>query len=169
MAESTEKIDDMWKENMNEWVYEETKIVTYKWLSKQISVHVNIAKQMLFEFVQSSQSKKSSLEVVYLLAGRIALPPHSIKVCLVKSKDLPSKEAEFQSITSKHIYAVSKAQPGLLKETNLCQVDLSIRNKEDNTDSNFSKYSSIGNKKAVPNRLPNFDKGYLEPKKEIKK
>merc|ERR1712223_1737091 len=82
--------------------------------------------------------------------------------------DLPSKEAEFQSITSKHIYAVSKAQPGLLKETNLCQVDLSIRNKEDNTDSNFSKYSSIGNKKAVPNRLPNIDKGYLEPKKEIK-
>ena len=122
MAKTTENIDDMWKENMNEWVYEETKVVTYKWLSKQISVHVNIAKQMLFEFVQSSQSKKLSLEVVYLLAGRIALPPHSIKVCLVKSKDLTRKEAEFQSITSKHIYAVSKAQPGLLKETNLCQV-----------------------------------------------
>ena len=47
-------------------------------------------------------------------------------------------------------------------------MELSIRNKEDSNDSNFSKYSSIGNKKAVPNRLPNFDKGYLEPKKDIK-
>ena len=122
MADVTNKLDDMWKENIKEWVYEETKIVTYKWLSKQISVHVNIAKQMLYEFVQSNQNSQSPIEIVYLLAGRIALPPHSVKVCLVKSKDLSSKEAEFQSITSKHIYAISKSQPGLLKETNVCQV-----------------------------------------------
>ena len=109
MAEVTVKLDDMWKDNLKEWIYEETKIVTYKWLSKQISVHVNVAKQMLFEFVQSNQNTKSPIEVIYLVAGRIALPPHSIKVCLVKSKDLSSKEAEFQSITSKHIYAIAKS------------------------------------------------------------
>ena len=123
MGEVTESVDDMWKENLNEWVYEETKIVTYKWLSKQISVHVNIAKQMLFEFAkQSKENNKSSLEVIYLIAGRIAAPPHSIKVCLVKSIDLSKKESEFQSITSKHVYAVAKSELGLLTETNMCQV-----------------------------------------------
>ena len=45
-------------------------------------------------------------------------------------------------------------------------MDLSIRNNDDGNDTNFSKYSAIGNKKAVPTRLPNFDKGYVEPKKE---
>ena len=123
MGEVTDLVGDMWKENLNEWVYEETKIITYKWLSKQISVHVNIAKQMLFEFVQQSkENNKSSLEVIYLIAGRIATPPHSIKVCLVKSIDLSKKEAEFKSITSKHVYAIAKSQPGLLTETNMCQV-----------------------------------------------
>ena len=48
------------------------------------------------------------------------------------------------------------------------QVDLSIRNKDEGNDTNFSKYSAIGNKKAVPNRLPNFDKGYVVPKTESK-
>ena len=48
------------------------------------------------------------------------------------------------------------------------QVDLSIRTKEDGGDSNFSKYSAIGNRKAVPNRLPNLDKGYILPKTEPK-
>ena len=47
-------------------------------------------------------------------------------------------------------------------------MDLSIRNKDEGNDTNFSKYSAIGNKKAVPNRLPNFDKGYVVPKTESK-
>ena len=124
MSEGDANIEeDMWKENLKEWVYEETKIVTYKWLSKQLSVHVNIAKQMLFDFTQShsQNEKKSELEVIYLLAGRLA-SPKSIKVCLVKSIDLAVKEAEFVSLTSKHIYAVSKSETNVLTEANVCQV-----------------------------------------------
>ena len=26
--------EEMWNENLKEWVYEETKVVTYKWLAK---------------------------------------------------------------------------------------------------------------------------------------
>ena len=116
--------DDMWKENLKEWIYDESRIVTYKWLSKHLSVHVNIAKQMLFDFIQShSHDKKhSELEVIYLLAGRLASSPKSIKVCLVNGKDLAEKEKEFGSLTSKHVYAVSKSECSVVNETNICQV-----------------------------------------------
>ena len=125
MTEEAESVDGgMWKKNLEEWIYEETKIVTYKWLSKQISVHVNVAKQMLFEFAQQQlkDETKSDLEVIYLLAGRIVKEPKSTKVCLVKSKNLQAKEVEFEFLTSKHVYAVSKAEKSLLTETNACQV-----------------------------------------------
>ena len=124
MSESAENVEDMWKENLKEWVYEESKIVTYKWLSKQLSVHVNIAKQMLFDFTQShlKDEKKTELEVIYLLAGRLSSSPKSIKVSLVKSSDLAAKEAELVSLTSKHVYAVSKSETKVLTESNICQV-----------------------------------------------
>ena len=125
MSEDVGKMDEnMWKDNLEEWIYDETRIVTYKWLSKQLSVHVNVAKQMLFEFVQKNleTEKKSKLEVIYLLAGQIAQGSKCMKVCLVKSGDLASKEAEFDLLTSKHVYAISKAEDSLMKETNLSQV-----------------------------------------------
>ena len=125
MSQGAETIDGgMWKDNLEEWIYVDTKIVTYKYLAKHISVHVNVAKQMLYEFVQicSKDEKKSALEVIYLLAGSIAKNPKSTKVCLVNSKKLSAKEAEFESLTSKHVYAISKAEESLLKEVNVCQV-----------------------------------------------
>ena len=130
MSEEVGKIDgNMWKDKLEEWIYEETKIVTYKWLSKQISVHVNIAKQMLYDFVQKhlEDGKKPKLEVIYLLAGRITKGPKCIKVCLVKSVDLANKEEDFDSLTSKHIYAISKAENSLMKEENVCQVCIHIK------------------------------------------
>ena len=126
MAKLTEKgeEDEMWQQNLEEWIYEESKIVTYKWLSKAISVHVNTAKQMLYYFLEkhNTNQKKQALEVIYLLAGRLAKSPKSMKVCLAKSEDLKDKEAMFESLTSKHIYAISLANPGLMDECNLCQV-----------------------------------------------
>ena len=125
MSESGDAyVDNLWKENLEDWVYEETKVVTYKWLSRQISVHVNVAKQMLFSFITNHKKEKRNcdLAVIYLLAGNLAKKPESIKICLVKSEDLQTKEAEFISITSKHIYAVSKLVTNLMKEVNVCQV-----------------------------------------------
>ena len=118
------ELEEMWKENLKEWVYEETKVVTYKWLAKQLSVHVNVAKQMLFAFIQNQEQgeKRQGLDVIYLLAGRLLKEPKCIKVCLVKSDDLISKEAEFESLTSKHIYAVSKVCGSLMNQMNVCQV-----------------------------------------------
>ena len=119
--------EEMWKENLKEWVYEETKVVTYKQLAKHLSVHVNVANQMLFAFIQNQEQegKRQGLDIIYLLAGRLLKEPKCIKVCLVKSNDLILKEAEFESLTSKHIYAVSKDSGSLMNQINVCQVSLS--------------------------------------------
>ena len=55
--------DSMWMDNLEEFVFEERKAVTYKWLSRALSVHVNVAKQMLFAFAEKNSGK---VDLVYL-------------------------------------------------------------------------------------------------------
>jgi len=56
----------MWMDNLEEFVFEERKAVTYKWLSRALNVHVNVAKQMLFAFAEKNVGK---VDLVYLVAG----------------------------------------------------------------------------------------------------
>ena len=56
-----------------------------------------------------------------------------------------------------------------LSPFSILQVDISVRNKnEENSELSQTKHCAIAYKKAVPNRLPNFDRGYeekpIEPK-----
>lgn len=112
MSEST-KIDDMYMENLEEWVLEEDKVVTYKYLSKNLKVHVNVAKQMLFNFVQGQKNK---LGVVYLVSGLVksdhgddsADVGTQQKVVLVKEADLEKVKSKFSEVLSQHIYSVQK-------------------------------------------------------------
>jgi len=113
MSECT-KIDDMYMENLEEWVLEDDKVVTYKYLSKNLKVHVNVAKQMLFNFVQSQKNK---LGVVYLLSGLVTSDHGDNsadigtqqKVVLVKEADLDRVKAKFTEVLSQHIYSVQKS------------------------------------------------------------
>ena len=66
-----EKVDDMYMENLEEWIEEEDKVVTYKYISRNLKVHVNVAKQMLFNFVDSRKSSGDKLGVVYLISGLV--------------------------------------------------------------------------------------------------
>jgi len=112
MSEST-KIDDMYMENLEEWVLEEEKVVTYKYLSKNLKVHVNVAKQMLFNFVQGQKNK---LGVVYLVSGLVKCDHGDDsadigtqqKVVLVKEADLEKVKSKFSEVLSQHIYSVQK-------------------------------------------------------------
>ena len=65
------KVDGMYMENLEEWIDEEDKVVTYKYISRNLKVHVNVAKQMLFNFVDSRKSSRSQLGVVYLISGLV--------------------------------------------------------------------------------------------------
>ena len=75
------RVDDNYLEDLEEWIQDEDKVVTYKFLSRNLKVHVNVAKQMLFNYVdirkssgshQEKDSRKSSkLGVVYLVSGLV--------------------------------------------------------------------------------------------------
>ena len=111
------KVDGMYMENLEEWIDEEDKVVTYKYISRSLKVHVNVAKQMLFNFVDSRKSSGSKLGVVYLISGLVsrkggeddANVGSCQKVVLVKERDLERVKTKFTEVLSEHIYSVQKS------------------------------------------------------------
>ncbi|KAL5004835.1 hypothetical protein ScPMuIL_018291 [Solemya velum] len=111
--------DNMYLENLEEYIIDENKIVTYKWLSKTLQVQVNIAKQMLYSFVQHQRNNKDndSLSVVYFVAG-LTKPVSDSQVhkcAVVKEEDLGSYKSTLSVLTSCHVYSVQSVK---LKDSN---------------------------------------------------
>ena len=120
------RVDDNYLEVLEEWIQDEDKVVTYKFLSRNLKVHVNVAKQMLFNYVDTRKSsgshqedsrKSSKLGVVYLVSGLVprkggedeANVGSCQKVLLVKEQDLARVKARFTKVLSEHIYSVQKS------------------------------------------------------------
>ncbi|KAM0735457.1 DNA polymerase delta subunit 3 [Formica fusca] len=101
----------MIKETLNEYleilaghVFDNDKLVTYKWLSNELHVHVNIAKQILWEFYQ--KYKNNNIECTYLLIG--FLKDNEMRVEIVKESTLLKAKEKFNKIISEHLYSVHK-------------------------------------------------------------
>lgn len=86
-------------------VFDNDKLVTYKWLSKELHVHVNIAKQILWEFYQKYR-KSNNIECTYLLIG--LLKDKGMRVEVVKESDVSKAKEKFSKIMSEHLYSVHK-------------------------------------------------------------
>ncbi|XP_016361553.1 DNA polymerase delta subunit 3-like [Sinocyclocheilus anshuiensis] len=65
-------MDDLYLDNIDEFVNDQNKIVTYKWLSLTLGVHVNTAKQMLYHYLQQKRNESSGtpLHATYLVSGK---------------------------------------------------------------------------------------------------
>jgi len=177
-----DKVDTMYMENLEEWILEENKVVTYKFLSRSLKVHVNVAKQMLFNFVETKKSSSMPLlGIVYLVSGVVenkdsvkspddATEPTTQKVMLVKEKDLKEVLPKFSKVYSQHIYSVQLAEA--VNQTSLYATDLEVF-KED--PAGATALTAIKNKNAVPReaiRVPIEHKKAevkKEPKPEMKK
>ncbi|KAG5330798.1 DPOD3 polymerase, partial [Acromyrmex heyeri] len=86
-------------------VFDNDKLVTYKWLSKELHIHVNIAKQILWDFYQKYQSN-NNIECTYLLIGH--LKEKGMRVEVVKGSNLSEAKEKFNKIISEHVYSVHK-------------------------------------------------------------
>lgn len=84
--------------------------VTYKWLSKELQVHVNVAKQILREFYEK-YSKSHNIESTYLLIG--ILKDNGICVEVVRESALSKAKERFDKIISEHLYSVHKPMKNL--------------------------------------------------------
>merc|ERR1719430_2951537 len=146
-------------------------------LSRSLKVHVNVAKQMLFNFVETKKSSSTPmLGIVYLVSGAIenkdvdkhaddATESSSLKVMLVKEKDLKEILPKFSKVYSQHIYSVQLAEA--VNKTSLYATDLEVF-KEDPT--GVTALTAIKNKNAVPReaiRIP-IEVKKTEIKKEVK-
>ncbi|GFG31381.1 hypothetical protein Cfor_07740 [Coptotermes formosanus] len=95
----------LYLQNIEEYVMDEDKIVTYKWLSKDLGIHVNTAKQLLYTF---ATKQKNSVCLTYLVGG-VLCDGTGCKIQIVPEEDLIKAKAEFKTLTSEHVYSVQKA------------------------------------------------------------
>ncbi|XP_076674166.1 uncharacterized protein LOC143372125 [Andrena cerasifolii] len=99
---------DEYLETVTGYIFDNDKIVTYKWLSKELEVHVNIAKQILWEFWHRYKKEKS-FDCAFLLMG--LLHDGGMRVEVVKEKDLLTVKEKFAKLLSEHIYSLQKVLP----------------------------------------------------------
>lgn len=107
-------VDSMYMDNLDEFINDENKIVTYRWLSTTLQVHVNQAKQMLYNFVihQRNGDKEDNLNVTYFVAG-LQKNEDSTKIhrCeVVSESNLEAVKSTLQELYSCHIYSVQKSK-----------------------------------------------------------
>ncbi|KAI8327904.1 DNA polymerase subunit Cdc27-domain-containing protein [Choanephora cucurbitarum] len=83
-------------------VIQEKKPVTYKSLARSLGIHVNTAKQALYEFSKSTPD----VNTVYCLTGIDYVNNH-YTIQLVKESELEDKKKTFRTLTGVHVYSVS--------------------------------------------------------------
>ncbi|KAM9019629.1 DNA polymerase delta subunit 3 isoform 1-T1 [Ara ararauna] len=140
--------DELYLENIDEFVTDQNRIVTYKWLSYTLGVHVNQAKQMLYDYVERKRKENSGaqLHVTYLVAGNLIQNGHVChKVAVVREDQLEVMKSKLSTIASVHVYSIQKA---LLKDSGpLYNTDYDIVKTNLH---NCSKFSAIQCDAAVP-------------------
>ncbi|OXB70413.1 UNVERIFIED_CONTAM: hypothetical protein H355_011115 [Colinus virginianus] len=140
--------DELYLENIDEFVTDQNRIVTYKWLSYTLGVHVNQAKQMLYDYVERKRKENSGaqLHVTYLVAGSLTQNGHTChKVAVVREDKLEAMKSKLATVTSVHVYSIQKA---LLKDSGpLYNTDYDIIKTNLH---NCSKFSAIRCADAVP-------------------
>uniref|UniRef100_A0A8D1A6M8 DNA polymerase delta subunit 3 n=1 Tax=Sus scrofa TaxID=9823 RepID=A0A8D1A6M8_PIG len=122
--------------------------VTYKWLSYTLGVHVNQAKQMLYDYVERKRKENSGaqLHVTYLVSGSLIQNGHSChKVAVVREDKLEAVKSKLAVTASVHVYSIQKA---MLKDSGpLFNTDYDILK---SNLQNCSKFSAIQCAAAVP-------------------
>ncbi|XP_063275362.1 DNA polymerase delta subunit 3 [Prinia subflava] len=144
--------DELYLENIDEFVTDQNRVVTYKWLSYTLGVHVNQAKQMLYDYVERKRKESSGaqLHVTYLVAGNLHQNGHVChKVAVVREDKLEATKSKLSTLASVHVYSIQKA---LLKDSSpLYNTDYDIVK---TNLQHCSKFSAIRCAAAVPRTPP---------------
>ncbi len=85
--------------------------MSFKWLSRRYGLQVNLAKQLLFAFVERHKAK---VKATYLLAGWTKAEPSQHVVRLVDQESLLKSRELLTPVTSLHVYSIQPTQPKVL-------------------------------------------------------
>ncbi|XP_018330943.1 DNA polymerase delta subunit 3-like [Agrilus planipennis] len=97
---------------INEFVYDEDKVVTFKWLSKTLDVNVEDSKKLLE--IYTTNHKGGDLEIVYWISGK--LNDNSYRTLLIKQAEFDDNFREFADVSCKFIYSIYKKNETDFKE-----------------------------------------------------
>jgi len=89
-------------ETLRQWVLDDKKVVTYRFLGNQLQIPSDIAKQLLYVFVK----KQQGISVVYFLSGVSSSGAHLVSV--VQDKKLEEIKKTMSTIFSLHVYSVQE-------------------------------------------------------------
>ena len=133
---SSSSDSEAWMEDLQGWIKDEGKLVTVKDCSRLWRIHVNVAKQRIYAYLQRWQD---DIQAIYCLAGTLQESGKKA-VKLVKDTNLNAEEKKFSELTSKHLWSLG---PGtsLTMMTSLTDTLAS--------DPYMNTFSSIRNKKCV--------------------
>ncbi|KAF4525525.1 hypothetical protein B566_EDAN014911 [Ephemera danica] len=132
---------------IEEFIFDQDLVISYKKLSKLLNIHVNKAKRLLNVFVENANSGKRPISVTYVVSGEQTsnLENNVVnpwRVCVVPEKKLEATKQLFQPDTvSVHVFSVHQGSEvrdnAMLLEASRC--------------SGYSSgISAIRNKNAVP-------------------
>ncbi|XP_069825592.1 DNA polymerase delta subunit 3 isoform X2 [Dendropsophus ebraccatus] len=159
-------MDELYLENIDELITDHNKIVTYKWLSHTLGVHVNQAKQMLYDYVTRKRKENTSAQVhvTYLVTGKCVQDGHPCpavtrrqagamslllhqyhKVAVVREEKLEAAKSKLTVVGTVHVYSIQKAT--LKDSAPLFSTDYDIIK---NNLQNCNKFSAIQCPAAVP-------------------
>ncbi|KAI8061604.1 DNA polymerase subunit Cdc27 [Gongronella butleri] len=107
-------------------ILHEKKPVTFKALSRALQLHVNTAKQALYDYA----STQESVVAVYCVSG--IMENKSKSVALVSQADLEDAKHQFEHVTGMHVYCLMPSSPkgvAPLVQANhdLAQIDMENR------------------------------------------
>lgn len=112
----TDEMDTSYLDNLDEYINDEGRIVTYKWLSLTLGVHSNVAKQMLHHFVTQQRGDGGGgggggLTLTYLLTGVVEEGDADVRkvVKVVREAELEAARAAMNTVSSLHVYSVQKS------------------------------------------------------------
>ncbi|XP_071494630.1 DNA polymerase delta subunit 3-like [Diadema antillarum] len=100
--------------NIEEYVFDEDKVVTYKWLSQTLEVHVNSAKRLLETFIKEQAKKTrdapSTLNVTYAVTGTQETKNgiQMTRVAIVNENGLEGVKSGMKKVLGQHIFSVQK-------------------------------------------------------------
>ncbi|GFS19475.1 DNA polymerase delta subunit 3-like [Elysia marginata] len=135
---------DLLNENIGEYVNDDYKIVTCKWLSLTHSININEAKRALYAFVkhQRKMGGNDDINVTYFVAGLGRSKDGDLmhKCAVVPESELDVVKKSLSTLTSCHIFSVQKAK--LKDYTPLYMTDYEI------TKNNLEKCNSFSSIKC---------------------
>ncbi|XP_011299647.1 DNA polymerase delta subunit 3 [Fopius arisanus] len=100
---------DVYRQTLAGYIDDDDKLVTYKWLSKELEVHVNTAKAILEDYWE--RHKNDGIVATVMLIGHTK--DAAIRVEVVKESDLEEASKKYDKIISQHLYSLQKTLPNI--------------------------------------------------------